>query len=135
MKYENATVAGPAGRDACHSFVLALGAGDLEAATACFVKDACLITPDTTTIRGRERIRPVLAQLISRHTAIKVDFSNVLVTGDVALARERWTIRCDGIEGSRFEQASSPILVLRWIEGEWKLAIAALWGWGAVDPA
>ncbi|HEY5053866.1 MAG TPA: nuclear transport factor 2 family protein [Solirubrobacterales bacterium] len=117
-------------RQACHSFLQALGDGDLDAATACFARDACLITPDATAVGGRERIRSVLAQLIARHTEIRVDFSNILISGDVALACELWMIRCDGIEGSRFEQASAPMLVLRQVEGEWKLAIAAFWGWG-----
>jgi ketosteroid isomerase-like protein len=98
---------------ACFSFVHTLNSGDLNRATACFARDACLITPDATAIHGRDRIRSVLAQLIARRAEIRVESSNVIIAGDVALASERWTIRSIGVEGSRFDQALSPTLVLR----------------------
>jgi hypothetical protein len=50
-----------------------LSAGDLEGATACFARDACLLTQDATAIHSRERIRPVLAQLIARRARIEVE--------------------------------------------------------------
>lgn len=108
----------------------ALNARNLDAAAACFAKDACLLTPDSTAIRGRNRIRAVLVQLIARRTQIEVELSSVLGAADVALVRERWTIGSDGVEGARFEQICSATLVLRLIEGEWRLAIAAPWGSG-----
>ena len=108
----------------------ALNARNLDAAASCFAKDACLITPDATAIRGRARIRAVLAQLIARRAQIEIELSCVLMAVDVALVRERWTIGSDGIEGSRFEQSCSTTLVLRLIEDEWRLAIAAPWGNG-----
>lgn len=112
-----------------------LSSGNLEAATACFARDACLLTQDATAIHSREHIRPLLAQLIARRTRIRAELSNVLTAGDVALAHERWTIQIDGVEGSRFEQASSPTLVLRRIEDNWKLALVAPWGCGgAASP-
>lgn len=111
-------------------FAQALSIGNLEAAAACFTRDACLVTQDETSIHGRDHIRPVLAQLIARRTQIEVDFRTVLASGDVALARERWTIRADGVEGSRFEQTASPTLILHLVEDSWKLAIAAPWGRG-----
>lgn len=117
---------------ACPALVRALGERDLGRACACFAREGCLITPDGTAIRGRERIRPLLAQLIARRTQIEVEFSSVLTSGDTALASERWTIHCDGVEGSRFAQASNPTMVLRRLGTEWKLEIAALWGWGDV---
>ncbi len=112
---------------ACFSFVHTLNIGDLNMATACFARDACLITPDATAVYGRDRIRPVLAQLIARRTEIRVDSSSVVLAGDVALACERWTIRSVGVEGAHFEQALNPTLVLRRIEERWKLAIVAPW--------
>jgi ketosteroid isomerase-like protein len=113
------------------AFAQAINASDLEAATSCFAKDACLITPDATAIRGREEIRPILAQLIARGTRIEVRASSVLLAGEVALGSERWTIRSAGAEGMVFEQSSSPVVAARFVEGAWKLAIAAPWGWGA----
>ncbi len=113
------------------SFAAALSLGDLDAATACFARDGCLITPDATAVHGRDRIRPLLAQLACRHTEIEVEVSNVVGAGGVVLAHERWRIRFDGLEGRRVEQELSPTLVLRRIEDEWRLAIAAPWGWAA----
>jgi ketosteroid isomerase-like protein len=113
---------------ACRDFTTALGAGELEAATACFARDGCLITPDATAVRGREGIRDVLAQLTLRHTQIRIEFSTTLATADVALLHERWKIRADGAGGGPFVQISSSTLVLRQIEGEWKLSIVAPWG-------
>lgn len=114
---------------ACFAFVYSLNVGNLNRATACFSRDACLITPDATAVYGRDRIRPILSQLIARRAQIEVESSTVLTAGDVALASERWAVRSNGVEGSRFEQAFDSTLILRRIEESWKLAIVAPWGW------
>jgi ketosteroid isomerase-like protein len=116
-------------RPAARRFVEALSGRELERAVGCFGRDGCLITPDRTAVHGRERIRPVLSQMIERRTVIVVEESFVLSAGDLALASERWTIRCDGVAGERFALTSTPRLVLRRSGIEWKLEIAALWGW------
>lgn len=107
----------------------ALAAGDLESAAACFARDGCLITPDATAVHGREWIRPVLAQLIAQRIEVAVELSQVVSGGDVRLVRERWKVRT-GVESARFVQILHPTLVLRRIDSDWKLAIAAPWGWG-----
>ncbi len=111
-----------------HGFAVALGSGDLDGATACFARDACLITPDATAVRGRNSIRPLLAQLILVRTEIAIQLSSVLVVADAALLRGRWAIRSNGSDGARFERITNPILVAHQIEAEWKLRIAAPWG-------
>jgi ketosteroid isomerase-like protein len=110
------------------SFAEALSEGDLDAATSCFARDAYLLTPDATAIRGREEIRSILAQLIDRRIQIRVQARKMLTVGEVALGSERWTMRSEGIGGSAFEQTCSPTVVLHRVEGVWKLAIAAPWG-------
>lgn len=116
---------------ACLSLPELLSAGDLEGATSCFARDACLLTQDATAIHTRDGIRPVLAQLIARHTRIEVEQRCVLSAGDIGLATERWTIEIDGTEGSRFEQTCTPTLILHRIEERWKLGVVAPWGWGS----
>jgi ketosteroid isomerase-like protein len=111
-------------------FTAAINAANLAAATNCFAKDACLVTPDATAIKGREEIRQILAQLIDRRTQIEVLGSSVLVAGGVALSSDRWTISSAGAGGTVFAQELVPALVLRQLEGVWKLAVAAPWGWG-----
>jgi uncharacterized protein (TIGR02246 family) len=108
------------------AFAAVLSAGDLERAAACFARDGCLITPDGTAIHGRDRIKPVLAQMVVRRTEIEVELSNSIPAGDVMLVHERWRIRA-GEDSAQFEQTLHPTLVLRQIEGAWKLAIAAPW--------
>jgi uncharacterized protein (TIGR02246 family) len=111
------------------ALVQAINRRDLDAATRCFAKDACLLTPDSTAIRGRDEIRPILAQMIARNPQIEVQAGSVLVAGDVALAKERWVTRSAGTRDAVFVQESPATLVLRQLEGVWKLGIAALWGW------
>jgi len=128
MKVGNATLATPPPACACLPFVQALSFGDLDAATACFARDGCLITPDATAVHGREHVRPLLAQLVARRTEIKVELSNIVWAGEVILANERWRVRSGGGAAPQVEQTLNPTLVLRRIEAEWKLAIAAPWG-------
>lgn len=116
-------------RPAARRFVEALGERELDRAVNCFGRAGCLITPDQTAIHGRDQIRPVLWQMIERRTVVVVEESFVLSAGDLALASERWNIRCDGPSGERFSFTSTPRLVLRRKGTEWKLEIAALWGW------
>jgi ketosteroid isomerase-like protein len=117
-------------RHASPAFAAALNAGQLEAATACFARDACLLTPDATTIRGRDHIRAILCQLIAMRPTVEVEQRGMLIAGDVALGTETWTIRLNGLELTPFAQTSETTAVLRRIEGAWKLQIAAPWGWG-----
>ena len=101
--------------------------GDLEAATSCFAKDACLLTPDATVVRGREEIRPILHQLIAAESQIEVQESAIVLAGEVALGSERWLVSSAGSEGSPFTRALTPTTVLRQIEGVWKVAVAMPW--------
>jgi len=107
-----------------------VSAGDLEGAASCFARDGCLITPDTTAIHGREEIRGVLAQMVRGRTEIQVELSSAVSAGEVLLIHQRWRIRAGEEAWQRFERTSDAILVLRRIESEWKLSIAAPWGYG-----
>jgi ketosteroid isomerase-like protein len=107
----------------------ALTAGNLKGATACFARDACLITPDGTEVHGRDRIRAVLAQMILARARIAIERSSTVVAGDVALGRERWTISSPGAEGRTLSQSTEPTVVLRRLEESWKVAVVAPWGW------
>jgi ketosteroid isomerase-like protein len=129
MNMGSATVrpAGPA--SACPNFTGALNRGDLQAAIACFARDACLITPDATAIHGRDQIRPLLAQMVIRQTEIRVESASAIGAGEVILAQERWRVRAGPPEPARVEQLDAT-LVLGLIEAEWKLTIVAPWGWG-----
>ena len=102
--------------------------GDLEAATSCFAKDACLLTPDATVVRGREEIRRILHQLIAAGSQIEVQESSIVLAGEVALGTERWAMSSAGSEGEPFIRTLTPTVVLRQVEDVWKLAVAMPWG-------
>lgn len=114
---------------ACLAFPQAVSAGDLDAAATCFARDGCLITPDATAIHGRESIRRVLAQMVVRRTEIEVELSTAVGAGEVVLIHQRWRIRSGEQAGDRFEQIADAIMILRRVEGTWKLSIAAPWGY------
>jgi ketosteroid isomerase-like protein len=107
-----------------------LSAAKLDAAAACFARDACLLTPDGTAIHERRHIRPLLAQVIAQRPRIEVAASNLLLGGEVAFVRERWCVDAAGAGNTRYEHEVEPAMILRQVEGSWKLAIAAPWGWG-----
>lgn len=134
MKLEKASATPRVRAGACPSFARALNGGDLEAAAACFARDGCLITPDATAIHGRDSVRRVLAQMVGSRTTILVEESTVVRAGQVVLARERWRYRTGEPGGVPVERTLSAVLILRRIEGAWKLAIAAPWGWTAAVP-
>lgn len=104
--------------------------GDLDGAASCFARDGCLITPDATAIHGRDQIRDVLAQMVRRRTEIKIEMSSSVDAGEVLLVHQRWRISTGEQLRQRFEQTADAVLVLRRIEEEWKLSIAAPWGYG-----
>jgi uncharacterized protein (TIGR02246 family) len=131
----SATVDSPHLLRASVTFARALSLGDLEGATACFARDGCLITPDSTAVHGRDRVRPILAQLVARGIEVRVELSHAVSAGEVVLVNERWKVSSGPAEGLRVEQTLNPTLVLRQLEGEWKLAIAAPWGRGQAYPA
>jgi uncharacterized protein (TIGR02246 family) len=110
------------------AFAAALNAGDLELAAACFIREACLIAPGSTAVHGREAICGLLAQMIAAEARIEIDQSAVVRAGDVAHARQRWTLSSAATAGGRYNQTLSPTLVLRRLDAGWKLAIAMPWG-------
>ncbi|HEY6731523.1 MAG TPA: nuclear transport factor 2 family protein [Solirubrobacterales bacterium] len=128
MNIENASPPTPSASRSCLSFAQALSAGELDAAASCFARDGCLITPDATTIHGRDGIRGVLGQMVIRRTEIQVELSTAVGTGDVILVHQRWRISSGERKGARIAQTLHPTLVLKLIEDTWKLAIAAPWG-------
>ncbi len=110
------------------AFAESITRGDLEAATSCFAKDACLLTPDATVVRGREEVRAILHQLIAAGSQIEVQESAIVLAGEVALGSERWLVSSAGSEGEPFVRSLTPTVVLRRLEGVWKLAVAIPWG-------
>jgi ketosteroid isomerase-like protein len=109
------------------AFAAALNGGQLQPAALCFAPDACLVSPDATAIYGRGEIGGLLAQMIDRRSRIDIEFSTVVLAGDVAFITQCWTLSAAAVAGGRYTQALSPTLILRRLGAEWKLAIAMPW--------
>jgi len=114
-------------RESTRALAASISRGDLDGAARCFAKDACLLTPDATAVRGREEIKPILHQLIVVGSQIEVQESSIVLAGEVALGSERWLVTSAGSEGSPFTRTLTPTIVLRQIEDVWKLAVAMPW--------
>jgi ketosteroid isomerase-like protein len=114
-------------RESTRALAASISRGDLDSAARCFAKDACLLTPDATAVRGREEIKPILHQLIVTGSQIEVQDSSIVLAGEVALGSERWIVTSAGSEGSPFTRTLTPTVVLRQIEEVWKLAVAMPW--------
>lgn len=118
---------------ALDAFVEAVCRGDREGAAACFAREACFVTPDATTIRGRSGIRRILGQVCAMGIELEVQLlAAPLIAGDTALSSELWTVQ----SGAASEREASPLAqtftsktVLQRVEGGWKLLLAAPWGW------
>lgn len=78
-------------------------------------------------MRGREEIKPILRQLIAG-SKIEVQESSIVLAGEVALVTERWQVTSAGSEGAPFTRTLTPTMVMRQLEGAWKLAVAMPWG-------
>jgi ketosteroid isomerase-like protein len=115
-------------RESTRALARSIGLGDLEGAARCFTKDACLLTPDSTAVRGREEIKPILHQLIVANSQIEIQESSIILAGEVALGSERWVVTTAGSGGGPFTRVLTPTMVLRRLEGAWKLAVAMPWG-------
>lgn len=113
---------------ALSAFVAALSRGEVDAAAACVSRSACLVTPDATAISGRDGIRPVLAQLIALRLQVQVEVDWLLVADDVALGRGRWRGHSPEPGTPRsYAQDWRSTVVLKRMEGEWKLHIVSPW--------
>lgn len=113
--------------NALYSFAAAVRDGKTALAAACFTREGTMITPDGTAVHGRADVAALLAQLTARRTEIEVEQLVVRRAGDVALATGRLKLRSDGAAGARIEQSCSLNLVLRHLEGAWKIAILSPW--------
>jgi ketosteroid isomerase-like protein len=112
----------------------ALGAADLQSATACFCRDAKFITADRTAVVGRPEISRLLAQLIDQRATFELDNLSLIETAEVSLAGAGLTICSPRPEGVLHARHSELTAVLRLIEGDWKLAILSPWGRPSPGP-
>ena len=105
---------------------IALRAGDAEAATALFAREACFVTPDSTVIHGRTRIGEFLQQLVHLAGGLTIEQRTMMTAGDVALGSESWSMWI-GAGPQAVLRRSRSTMVLGRIEGIWRIAVADPW--------
>lgn len=88
------------------------------------------LTPEETCAAFARALRAVLAQLIAMGAIARVEPRSMLVSGEVALGSESWTMRFGGAGETAISRTSKATVVLRHVEGEWKLCIVSPWGMG-----
>jgi len=121
-------------RLACEALAQGINQADLDAALNCFSPGGCLVGPEGTAAQGEHALRESLRQLTQAGAYVQIELRGVLVAEDLALAHERWQISYEGVPDSRLSQARGPSLLMRLVEGQWRVAIAAPWGTPASEP-
>jgi uncharacterized protein (TIGR02246 family) len=107
-------------------FGAALRAGDADAATALFSRQGCFVTPDSTVIQGRPRIRGFLQQLVDLAAELNIEQRTMVRAGDVAIGSESWSMRV-GRGADAVRRITRSTIVLGRIEGEWRIAVVDPW--------
>jgi uncharacterized protein (TIGR02246 family) len=106
----------------------AICARDLQAASACFCRDACLLTPDATAVRGRGSIRALLRQMTAADTRVELEVSSTVCAEDLALVRGTWRTVLPDAAGRPFTRETAATVALRRTDqDDWKLQIFAPW--------
>jgi uncharacterized protein (TIGR02246 family) len=107
-------------------FGAALRAGDADAATALFSRQGCFVTPDSTVIQGRPRIRGFLQQLVDMVGELRFEQRTMLIVDDVALGSESWSMRVGSGAGAVRRNSRSTIVLGR-AHGVWRIVVADPW--------
>jgi ketosteroid isomerase-like protein len=108
------------------AFAAALSMGDLDQATACLCRESCLVTPDSTAVAGRNRIRDILKQLIAQRLEIATQSATVVEAGDIAYVTQGWRTRIE-TAGGPLRQEFFPVFIAHRSGEEWRIAVAIPW--------
>jgi uncharacterized protein (TIGR02246 family) len=101
-----------------------LNAGDLDAVMALYEPEACFVTGSGETLVGRDRIRKVLADMISAKTHLHSRVIKAVIADDIALLYTDFEGTALDSSGETIEVRHKAIEVLRkQPEGAWKLII------------
>jgi hypothetical protein len=84
-------------------------AGQVDAATACFLRESCLITPGATAVHGREDICLVLVQLVALCVRVEVESTGLVEAGEMALVHQRCKIALNATESDPVTQTTTPL--------------------------
>jgi uncharacterized protein (TIGR02246 family) len=111
-------------KDWPRQFTQHLNAGDLEAVVALYEPDARFVARSGETVVGRDRIRDVLAGLISANTRLHSQVIKAVTVGEVALLYTDFQGTTVDASGTTVEIRHKALEVLRrQPDGTWKLIV------------
>ncbi len=120
--------------EVCTALIAALNAARTSAVAACLTRGVCLLTPDSTVVRGRADVVAVLAQLPVAGTQVETESPRVLASGEVSIVNAGWRFVTRDHEGAELLLRTEAVVVLTRVEGSWKVSLAAPWGWRGFVP-
>jgi len=107
--------------------IAALVHADNTAIPALLCREVCFLTQDATAIYGRDRVVPLIAQLIAAEVDVRSLAHHSLQIASFALVSARWRLSFRARE-TPLVQTTEATLVLADREGSWKLLLVAPWG-------
>lgn len=112
------------------AYTAAVNAGDLDALCALYTDDAVFVTGlGQEGVNGIAAIREVLGRYLATRPVMEFEHAYVVLNGDTALARGRWTLTTAGPDGEPSVIAGSSIEILRrQPDGSWRYVIDHPWG-------
>jgi ketosteroid isomerase-like protein len=104
-------------------FMRAVNARDLEAAMALFDESVVHLEPGGVE-RGAAAMREGLSGFLSVGPNMTLEKSRILVNGELALLRSRWTLQLPGPDGTPISRTSEPLHVARrHPDGSWRILL------------
>ena len=116
-------------RDTVHQLIESINRKDVEAALALYAPDAVFVAEPGKPVRGKEAIRPVLANFIALSPTLRSEVDDTIEYGETALFYSKWVLHGTGPDGKPVQMngVSSDIL-RRQADGKWLIAVDNPWG-------
>jgi uncharacterized protein (TIGR02246 family) len=106
----------------------AFNRGDIEALLALHAPDAILVAQPGQQVSGTEGIRAALQGFLSLKAPIQLETLSVVMKGDTALTRGRWTLHGTGADGQPLEMGGDTAEIWeRQPDGNWLSVIDNPW--------
>jgi uncharacterized protein (TIGR02246 family) len=106
------------------SFSDRVDAGDLDGLVSLYEPDAVFEPEPGTVVHGVDEIRAALAVLLALRPTMTTEIAQVLVSGDIALVVNEWSMTGTGPDGSTVHQGGrSADVVRRGADGAWRVVV------------
>ena len=98
--------------------------GDVEGLVELYTEDARYVAGPDQHLRGRDEIRTALQAMVDAGYQTRLDLTGLVVAGDVALEKSRWTTELPGENGAMVETTGlSTVVLRRESDGCWRILV------------